>query len=106
MAESGRCSSMRIERVACNTAMHLPRRHQPPLTALLCSAVRTLASLAHALPAPAPAAAGGQFWEPQGVAVRHQLPAWDEGFRGYGLNKVQHAWHAAQRGYRFKVGCS
>jgi hypothetical protein len=45
-----------------------------------------------------------EYFEPQGVALRQQLPQYDECFRGYGLNKVQHAWHCAQLGYRFKVG--
>ncbi|WIA43319.1 hypothetical protein OEZ86_009817 [Tetradesmus obliquus] len=38
-----------------------------------------------------------------GVAVKGQLPLYDEAFRGYGLNKVQHAWHCAQLGYSFQV---
>jgi glycosyltransferase-like protein LARGE len=48
-----------------------------------------------------------EYFEPQGVAVKQQLPLYDECFRGYGLNKVQHAWHCAQLGYSFKVcdGC-
>jgi hypothetical protein len=39
-----------------------------------------------------------------GVAVKQGLPAFSEAFRGYGLNKQQHAWHAAQLGFTFKVG--
>lgn len=45
-----------------------------------------------------------EYFEPQGVAVKAQLPLYDERFRGYGLNKVQHAWHMNKLGYRFKVG--
>ncbi|KAF6265423.1 hypothetical protein COO60DRAFT_1633546 [Scenedesmus sp. NREL 46B-D3] len=44
-----------------------------------------------------------EYFEPQGVAVKQQLPLYDERFRGYGLNKVQHAWHCSRLGYSFKV---
>jgi hypothetical protein len=44
-----------------------------------------------------------EYFEPQGVALKEQLPLYDECFRGYGLNKVQHAWHCNQLGYSFKV---
>jgi hypothetical protein len=44
-----------------------------------------------------------EYFEPQGVALKDQLPLFDECFRGYGLNKVQHAWHCDKLGYRFKV---
>jgi hypothetical protein len=44
-----------------------------------------------------------EYFEPQGVAVKEQLPLYDECFRGYGLNKVQHAWHCNQLGYSFQV---
>jgi hypothetical protein len=44
-----------------------------------------------------------EYFEPQGVALKDQLPLFDECFRGYGLNKVQHAWHCDQLGYRFQV---
>lgn len=38
-----------------------------------------------------------------GVSVQQQLPSYSEAFRGYGLNKQQHAWHAAALGFRFLV---
>lgn len=38
-----------------------------------------------------------------GIALKAQLPPYSEAFRGYGLNKQQHAWHAAALGFRFKV---
>eukprot|EP00775_Hariotina_reticulata_P011557 gene11557-11701_t len=44
-----------------------------------------------------------EYFEPQGIAVKQQLPLYDECFRGYGLNKVQHAWHMAALGFKFKV---
>jgi len=44
-----------------------------------------------------------EFFEPQGIAAKQQLPLYDECFRGYGLNKVQHAWHMAALGFKFKV---
>jgi hypothetical protein len=37
------------------------------------------------------------------VSVKQQLPPYSEAFRGYGLNKQQHAWHAAALGFRFLV---
>jgi hypothetical protein len=39
-----------------------------------------------------------------GVSVKQQLPPYSEAFRGYGLNKQQHVWHAAALGFTFKVG--
>jgi hypothetical protein len=38
-----------------------------------------------------------------GVSVAQQLPLYSEAFRGYGLNKQQHARHAAALGFRFLV---
>lgn len=38
-----------------------------------------------------------------GVSVLQQLPPYSEAFKGYGLNKQQHAWHAAALGFRFLV---
>lgn len=38
-----------------------------------------------------------------GISVKQQLPPYSEDFRGYGLNKQQHAWHAAALGFRFLV---
>jgi hypothetical protein len=32
-----------------------------------------------------------------------QVPPFDERFRGYGLNKVQHALHCAALGFQFRV---
>lgn len=39
-----------------------------------------------------------------GISVKQQMPPYSEAFRGYGLNKQQHAWHAAALGFTFKVG--
>lgn len=44
-----------------------------------------------------------EYFEPQGIAMKQQLPLYDERFRGYGLNKVQHAWYMNRLGYRFVV---
>lgn len=38
-----------------------------------------------------------------GISIKQQLPPYSEAFRGYGLNKQQHAWHAAALGFRFTV---
>lgn len=47
----------------------------------------------------------GELWEVHaGVAAAATLPRYSELFAGYGLNKQQHAWHAAQiLGFRFLV---
>ena len=41
--------------------------------------------------------------EPVCIASRAALPPYDAGFRGYGLNKVQHAYHLAALGFTFLV---
>ena len=42
-------------------------------------------------------------YEPYVVALREQLPPFDARFRGYGLNKVIHAYAMAAAGFRFMV---
>lgn len=42
-------------------------------------------------------------YEPYVVAPREQLPPFDARFRGYGLNKVIHAYAMAAAGFRFMV---
>lgn len=37
------------------------------------------------------------------IVNRADLPPYDPRFRGYGLNKVQHAYHLATLGFRFLV---
>ncbi|KAG2453085.1 hypothetical protein HYH02_002417 [Chlamydomonas schloesseri] len=44
-----------------------------------------------------------EYFEPYGVVRRDQVPFYDERFRGYGLNKVQHAYHMAAAGFQFRL---
>jgi len=45
-----------------------------------------------------------EYWEPVVVASRGTgLPCYDPSFKGYGLNKVQHATHMHVLGFRFLV---
>lgn len=48
-------------------------------------------------------AAYHEFWEPVCVVRRAAMPLYDARFKGYGLNKVQHAYHLAALGFRFLV---
>ncbi len=41
--------------------------------------------------------------EPICIAAKSELPRYDERFKGYGLNKVQHSYHLAALGARFMV---
>ncbi|GLI62508.1 hypothetical protein VaNZ11_005164 [Volvox africanus] len=44
-----------------------------------------------------------EYFEPYGIVRRDQVPLYDERFRGYGLNKVQHAYHMWAAGFHFRV---
>lgn len=44
-----------------------------------------------------------EYFEPYGIVLRSRSPCYDPRFKGYGLNKVQHAWHIAAMGTRFLV---
>ncbi|KAG2437412.1 hypothetical protein HXX76_006064 [Chlamydomonas incerta] len=44
-----------------------------------------------------------EYFEPYGIVRRDQVPFYDERFRGYGLNKVQHAYHMAAAGFQFRL---
>ncbi|GIM05697.1 hypothetical protein Vretimale_10130 [Volvox reticuliferus] len=44
-----------------------------------------------------------EYFEPYGIVRRDQVPLYDERFRGYGLNKVQHVYHMWAAGFQFRV---
>lgn len=44
-----------------------------------------------------------EFFEPHVIGLTASMPRYDERFKGYGLNKVQHTYAAASSGFRFKV---
>ncbi|CAE7516044.1 Large2 [Symbiodinium sp. KB8] len=44
-----------------------------------------------------------EHFEPYVVVPRQSAPAYDERFRGYGLNKISHLYELSQRGFRFRT---
>lgn len=44
-----------------------------------------------------------EHFEPYVVVPRQSVPAYDERFRGYGLNKISHLHELSQRGFRFRT---
>jgi len=44
-----------------------------------------------------------EHFEPYVVVPRQSVPAYDERFRGYGLNKISHLYELSQRGFRFRT---
>ncbi|KAG6552037.1 hypothetical protein Mapa_006343 [Marchantia paleacea] len=44
-----------------------------------------------------------EFYEPYVVCARELIPPFDARFRGYGMNKISHAYHCAAKGMGFAV---
>lgn len=42
-------------------------------------------------------------FEPYVVAEKSSVPAYDERFRGYGMNKISHLYEMAKKGFEFVV---
>ncbi|CAK0898505.1 unnamed protein product [Prorocentrum cordatum] len=90
---------------------HFPRGHSatdferwlrgPALGADVCGPAGRLSSRSHGVDGYR--AAYEEYFEPYVVAARRLVPAYDERFRGYGLNKISHLYEMSARGFEFYV---